>query len=184
MRALDLLLFGWIAAGFRPNPLLLSFASAAAQGGAWASVFVLGWAAWARPAQRAYVMAALATCCAAAVLAPLLAAALDFPRPFMIGLSPAYIAHGDRGGLPSTHATVMFTVALIFLGHPKLRGAGLAIALLAAVIGWARVYVGVHFPLDIAAGILLAGLVASAFFGVRRLWTTPRTGLQRHGGAA
>lgn len=63
----------------------------------------------------------------------------------MLGLSPAYIAQGARGALPSAQAAVMFTGAL---------------AAVAAGTAWARIHVGVHFPRDIAAGMLLACVIA------------------------
>jgi len=84
----------------------------------------------------------------------------------MLGLSPNYIAHGSRGSLPSAHATVMFTVALLCLLRPVLREVGAAIFAVAALTGWARIYVGAHFPADIAAGLLLAFVLATLFAGL------------------
>ena len=55
---------------------------------------LLGWMAWRQPSQRGYLMAVLGFATLAAVLAYSIAAALNLPRPFMLGLSPAYIAHG------------------------------------------------------------------------------------------
>jgi undecaprenyl-diphosphatase len=91
------------------------------------------------------------------------------PRPFIAGLSPAYIEHGARGSLPSTHATVMFTVALILCMRPALRIVGLAILLIGFVTGWARIYVGVHFPLDILGGFVLAMAIAAVFWALVKL---------------
>ena len=56
------------------------------------------------------------------MLAHALADAIGMPRPFMMGLSPAHIEHGARGSLPSAHASVMFTVALLLCLRPSLRG--------------------------------------------------------------
>ncbi|MBT2301211.1 phosphatase PAP2 family protein [Variovorax paradoxus] len=170
MKALNFALFQWMAAGYEPSPWLLSLASAIAVGGAWAGMALMAWAAWRRPSERGYVMAALAFAAIAAVLAHAIAASLNLPRPFMLGLSRAYIAHGARGSLPSAHATVMFTVALVFLLRPRLRDLGIGIAALAVITGWARVYVGFHFPADIVAGLLLAVVMAGVFVGVQRLW--------------
>ncbi len=39
----------------------------------------------------------------------------------------------------------------------------------AAITGWARVYVGVHFPLDIAAGLLVAVAVTGVISAVQWL---------------
>lgn len=168
MRALDLMLFGWIGAGPHPAPWLLSLAIMIAQQGAWLSVVILAWAGWRQPAERVYLIGTLATCAATAMLTHALAAAIDLPRPFVLGLSPSYIAHGARGSLPSAHAAVMSTIAVILLMRPALRRAGMAAALAAALTGWARIYVGVHFPLDIVAGVVLALAMAGVFQVVRR----------------
>lgn len=170
MKALNFALFQWIAAGYEPSPWLLPLASAIAVGGAWAGMALMGWAAWRRPSERGYVMAALAFAAITAVLAHAIAVSLNLPRPFMLGLSPAFIAHDARGSLPSAHAAVMFTVTVVFLLRPRLRDLGVGMAALAAITGWARVYVGVHFPADIAAGLLLAVVMAGVFLGVQRLW--------------
>lgn len=160
MTSLDLAIFQWMAAGHHPHPWLLPVASAIARSwGAWACAGLLGWAAWRQPRERGQVAAALVASAAAALLAHAIAAALNFPRPFMLGLSPAYIAHGARGALPSAHAAAMFTAALALVVRPRLRAVGTAVAAVAAGTAWARIYVGVHFPRDIAAGLLLACVI-------------------------
>jgi membrane-associated phospholipid phosphatase len=97
----------------------------------------------------------------------------------MLGLSPEYLAHGARAGLPSTHATVMFTVAFMLIADPRLRAVGLAVLAIAVATAWARVYVGVHFPVDVAAGALLGACVAAiaqaALAGVARLRRRPES---------
>ncbi len=163
MRALDLVLFGWIGAGMHPTPWLLSLGIAIAERGAWLSVLILAWAAWRHPAERVYLMGTLAACGVTAMLVHALASAIDLPRPFMLGLSPAYIPHGARGSFPSAHAAVMSTVAAILLIRPGLRRAGMAAAAAAALTGWARIYIGVHFPLDIVGGVVLAVAMAGVF---------------------
>ncbi|MDB5731656.1 MAG: phosphoesterase PA-phosphatase related [Variovorax sp.] len=162
MASLNLALFHAIAAGFAPHPLALQIASAIALGSSWLGAAVLAWAAWRRPTQRLWILAALAVAVAAGMLAHTIAAALHFPRPFALGLSPAYIEHGGRAGLPSTHASVMFTIAFMLLARRGLRDVGLAMAAIALLTGWARIYVGVHFPLDVAAGALLGAFLAGA----------------------
>lgn len=164
MQALNLSLFQAIAAGHDPNAALLWLARLIADGGGvWLCVAVVAWAAWKRPSQRAYLLAALFACGAASLLAHWLAQLIQMPRPFVVGLSPAYIDHGARGSMPSAHASVMFTVALILCLRRPLRAAGLGLFVLALITGWARIYVGVHFPLDVAGGLLLAAAVAGVF---------------------
>ena len=57
--------------------------------------------------------------------------------------------------------------------RPALGGLGLATLALAAVVGLSRVYLGVHFPLDIAGGLLLAPLAAALVMPVWRRVGTP-----------
>jgi undecaprenyl-diphosphatase len=163
MQALNISLFQWIAAGQSPDAMLVRLASWIAVGASWACALVIGWAAWRQPPRRAYVVFTLVAAAAASLAAHAAAEAIDLPRPFMAGLSPNHINHGARGSLPSTHASVMFTAALMFLRHPALLGTGIALFAVAVITGWARIYVGVHYPFDIVAGLLLGAVVAGAF---------------------
>ena len=61
---------------------------------------------------------------------------------------------------PSGHATVSFACATILaLAVPRLR---VPLFALAALIAFSRVYVGVHFPLDVLAGAVLGVGIAIA----------------------
>ena len=81
------------------------------------------------------------------------------PRPFAIGLGHAWIPHAADSSFPSDHATVLFSLAFTFAagGAGAYAAAALACAL---VVAWARVFLGVHFPLDMAgaAAVALASL--------------------------
>jgi undecaprenyl-diphosphatase len=169
VQPLNIALFEWIGAGYAPDPQTLWFASTVAGRASWLCMALMGWAAWRRPAQRAYIVAILVAAACAAMLAHALADAIDMPRPFVAGLSPVLIAHGARGSLPSAHACVMFTVALGLVMRPALRDIGLLIAAIAVVTGWARIYVGVHFPLDIVAGLALACVIVALLWALGRL---------------
>ena len=136
--------------------------------GSWLGAMALAWAAWKNPAQRLYLVAALAVAAFSGMLAHGIAANGTFSRPFMLGLSPAYIPHGNRGSLPSTHATVLFTLAAIMSLRPALRHAAIVMALIGLATGWGRIYCGIHFPLDILAGAILAIGVTLAFYGFSR----------------
>jgi len=67
----------------------------------------------------------------------------------------------DRFSFPSGHTAAAFAVAVAFAGEPG--GIGPLALLLATGIGLSRVYLGAHYPLDVAAGGMLgvfAGLAA------------------------
>lgn len=168
----DACLFTWVAAGFSPNAALLNLAIMAATWGAGAGVMVMCTAAWKLPAERFYLLGAVLAGCFAAVLAHAVAASLNMPRPFVVGLSPVYVPHSNRGAMPSAHATVMFTVAAILFIRPSLRLAAIAMAIMGAATAWGRVYTGVHFPFDILGGLLLALCIAAAFNVATRIGTS------------
>jgi membrane-associated phospholipid phosphatase len=176
MNSLNLALFDALAAGFSPSPALLWLASAVALGSSWACAAVLAWAAWRRPPERACVLAVLAAGGAASLISHEIAASIGAPRPFMVGLSPAHVPHGVRAGLPSTHATVMFTMAFMLLLRHRLRDVGLVVLAVATITAWSRVYAGIHFPLDVAAGALLGVCIAAALFAA---WAAGRRFLRR-----
>jgi undecaprenyl-diphosphatase len=69
------------------------------------------------------------------------------------------ISHAADNGFPSDHAVVSFAVAGALFSWRWT--AGLAVAIGALLIGIARIFVGVHWPLDIVAGAVI-GILAGA----------------------
>lgn len=173
MNTWNLKLFELIAGGHQPDSGLLRVASLLAEGSTWLCAALILAALWMQPAVRARIAFVLVVAALASVVSRELAAAIGAPRPFMLGLSPEHIGHGARAGLPSTHASVMFTVAFMLIADRRLRAVGLAVLAMAVATAWARVYVGVHFPADVAAGALLGACMAraaqAAIHGVERL---------------
>jgi undecaprenyl-diphosphatase len=65
----------------------------------------------------------------------------------------ALVSRPHTHSFPSGHATTSFACATVLaLLLPRLR---VPLFLLAAAISWSRVYVGVHYPLDVVAGAAL-----------------------------
>lgn len=86
---------------------------------------------------------------------------LPMPRPFTLGLGTQWLIHGPSAGFPSTHASVAFAFSAAVAAACKRWPMALAVLLLAALVAWSRVCLGLHFPSDVLAG---AGLgVVSAW---------------------
>ncbi len=80
------------------------------------------------------------------------------PRPFMIPTGTLLIAHAFESSFPSDHATIMFSISLMLLTFKDLRHTGAIFLMLSCVSGLARVYSGLHFPMDIAGSLLAASV--------------------------
>ncbi|MDI6728982.1 MAG: undecaprenyl-diphosphatase [Thermodesulfovibrionales bacterium] len=89
------------------------------------------------------------------------------PRPFMVHIGKLLISHGPETSFPSDHATFMFSIAFAFIIHNEFRKIGIVLIILALIGGMARVFVGVHFPMDIA-GSFGVGLISTMIIFILR----------------
>jgi undecaprenyl-diphosphatase len=127
-----------------------------------------------------------ATVWTADLLAVGLKGVADRERPYeVIPAADPLLRWDVSSSLPSGHAATSAAGAVI-LAYLIGRG-GLWLGLLAVAIGFSRVYIGVHYPLDVLAGAaigLCVGLAAVAL--LRRLRPTsaapPRSGAGRPAG--
>ena len=87
------------------------------------------------------------------------------PRPFVVGVGTSWTSHGPSPGFPSTHASVAFGFAVAMAASSGRVVVSLVAAVLAGMVGWSRVCLGLHFPIDVAAGAAV-GLVAGWLSGI------------------
>ena len=81
------------------------------------------------------------------------------PRP-LVGVP-------HSGAFPSGHTTTAFACATVLAwASPRLA---VPVFVLAAVIGFSRIYVGVHWPLDVLGGAVLGMLVGLGAIALLRL---------------
>lgn len=81
------------------------------------------------------------------------------PRPAFYGLGIQWVPQGVRPGFPSMHAAGTFAAAFALWCLPS-RVPMLAALVIATLVAWSRLYLGLHFPSDIVVAAMLGGLVA------------------------
>lgn len=88
------------------------------------------------------------------------------------------LENNPENAFPSNHAAAIFGFAAGF-AYLRRRRLFAGALLVAVAIGFARVYTGLHFPIDIAGGALAAGLAVLLVHPLRplidRLFTLVRT---------
>ncbi|HMK91649.1 MAG TPA: phosphatase PAP2 family protein [Thermoleophilia bacterium] len=120
-----------------------------------------------RQLDRQAVIHALAATAVAAGIGTLLASAVDRTRPFLSHPAHVLVAKSFDGSFPSIHATAAFAVATAVIFYN--RAMGIVFLVLAALIAFSRVFVGLHYPGDVLAGALLGAGCAAALLAARPL---------------
>jgi undecaprenyl-diphosphatase len=101
-------------------------------------------------------------------------------RPFVLGIGHTYIDHKPTTSFPSHHATIFAAIGFTLLAA-ETRLLGLIVLVFGVLAGWARVYMGLHFPFDIIGGFVMAAagyLVVSAFW--EKYWKKINDKISKH----
>jgi len=81
-------------------------------------------------------------------------------RPFVNHHVHKLIQHSADSSFPSDHSVFAFSIAVTFFLYNRKHG--ISWLFLAAGIAFSRVWVGVHYPLDVTAGAII-GIIVSLF---------------------
>lgn len=80
------------------------------------------------------------------------------PRPFVIPTGTLLFSYPPDSSFPSDHSTIIFSIALMLAYFKRTRIPGFIFLVLGLIGGTARVFAGVHFPLDIVGSLLVSGI--------------------------
>ncbi|WP_322996018.1 phosphatase PAP2 family protein [Castellaniella sp.] len=119
-------------------------------------------------AGRDALVQAVLTAAVAMLLSWLIAKFWFHPRPFVVGIGHQYMPHKPTASFPSNHLSFIWALCAGLWLHPARRRAACLLALLGLPVAWARIYMGVHWPLDMAGAALNAILAALLCLPLRR----------------
>lgn len=158
MESIDEALFLWLNAPAHPGPLILSLATFLAKDLIWLIPILLA-VGWLRGGVK--LRAALLVATMAGIVGLAISQGIGLvwwhPRPFMIPVGHNFLTHAPDSSFPSDHLTLWWAVALGLLARHR-TGLGGILAILGLPIAWARIYLGVHFPLDMVGGAAVASV--------------------------
>lgn len=92
------------------------------------------------------------------LMSEVLSAVLNTPRPFVMDVGRTLIEHAPTGSFPSNHMSIFSGIAFAYYFSPQ-RDLGRILIWTAWLVAWSRVYVGVHFPMDMLGAFLIAIIV-------------------------
>ncbi|EIJ47619.1 putative transport permease [Herbaspirillum sp. GW103] len=161
MENINNIVFLWFNASAHPSLIAVDLATVLAEFQIWIVPIVIA-VIWLRghESQRRTMLAATVAGLIALSANQLIGMVWWHPRPFMIGLGHTLIPHAADSSFPSDHLSLWWAVAFSFLLAPSLRLSGIILCIFGLPLAWARIYLGVHFPFDMAGAAIVAMLSA------------------------
>lgn len=162
MTGIDTLIFSWINLNAQTPGLVLGLARLASLDlpryllAGTLAIALAGRAPWRNQALRALLAMALA-----ALAAHLIKYTVHLPRPFMLGIGDTWLPHASTPGFPSAHTSVASAFAVSIMLAPGAHWlVRVVLVVLAGLVAWSRIALGLHFPSDVLAAMLLGSLCA------------------------
>ena len=164
---LNLSLFSWINASPEASNTSIHFAIFIANDLLYCMILLFAWF-WLRGNYdtKKQILKAFIFTSIAILISQCISHVYYHPRPFVMEIGRTLIYHAPNGSFPSDHMLIFSSIAFSYLFSAQ-RKLGVFLLVMAWLVAWSRVYLGVHFPLDMLGAFLLA--FALNFFGLK-LW--------------
>ena len=164
---LNLSLFSWINASPEASNTSIHFAIFIANDLLYCMILLFAWF-WLRGNYdtKKQILKAFIFTSIAILISQCISHVYYHPRPFVMEVGRTLIYHAPNGSFPSDHMLIFSSIAFSYLFSAQ-RKLGIFLLIMAWLVAWSRVYLGVHFPLDMLGAFLLA--FALNFFGLK-LW--------------
>lgn len=82
---------------------------------------------------------------------------------------------GGSFGFYSSHATNTMAVAVLCIATLETMWISVLLLFWVALVGYSRIYLGVHYPTDILTGWLMGAAIAFVFFRMLKKWASLKT---------
>lgn len=128
---------------------------------------LIGMWCWGKQVQRSLALKACLVTLVALGMNQIIILLWPHPRPFMVGLGHSFMAHVPDPSFPSDHATVFSAIGLTLVFSFVRSLIGWTVLAAGAIVAWARVFLGVHFPLDMVGAVMVVCLV---WAGMQPVW--------------
>jgi undecaprenyl-diphosphatase len=110
-----------------------------------------------------------------AIVANILKYTIDLPRPFEVYHYIKQLSVGGSPSFPSGHTADAFAFATIVSLVYRKRFIIIPCFIWAALVGYSRMYLGVHFPSDVLAGGIVGAACSSVYY-----WLVKRNAQMRN----
>lgn len=92
---------------------------------------------------------------------------INRPRPFIVNPDVTLLINSPSGSsFPSTHSALAAASAIVFLARNKVLG--FIVTAIALCIAFSRLYLYVHYPTDVFAGLILGTFCASMVLSIAK----------------
>lgn len=117
-------------------------------------IFAIAWLRGSHEVKTGIIKAVIFTAITLSI-SEVLSTVLNTPRPFVMEVGRTLIEHAPTGSFPSNHMSIFSGIAFAYYFSAQ-RDLGRILLWTAWLVAWSRVYVGIHFPIDMVGALLIA----------------------------